>query len=348
MGRQIHHPENHLRHSRSPQGSIEFKGQTSPPATRHSSCSRAWSTCPRGAKCFRCSPCATTCSWAPTPARTAMAWHATWRWCMPTSPSSRNARSRMQGFFGRAAADAGHLARPHGQPRSDPARRAQPGPVPKLTKEIFEIVVRINRERGTTILLVEQNANMALNASDYGYVLEKRPHRHGRQLRPPARKEDIKEFYLGMKEEGVRGERRWKKKRHGGEPMSNLWDVSHIQPRNDIVVPGETIPAVFWNAVALRGNRSGCGRRNWASGAAGAGSRPAMPCARSPVACWPWALSVGIRPPSWPIPWSNGCWPIWPCSVAAVSPMASTPPMRPPRCTTCARTRAPRAVCGRR
>jgi branched-chain amino acid transport system ATP-binding protein len=43
---------------------------------------------------------------------------------------------------------------------------------PKLTKEIFEIVVRINRERGTTILLVEQNANMALNAADYGYVLE--------------------------------------------------------------------------------------------------------------------------------------------------------------------------------
>ena len=43
---------------------------------------------------------------------------------------------------------------------------------PKLTKEIFEIVVRINRERGTTILLVEQNANMALNAADHGYVLE--------------------------------------------------------------------------------------------------------------------------------------------------------------------------------
>ena len=39
---------------------------------------------------------------------------------------------------------------------------------PRLTKEIFEIVVRINRERGTTILLVEQNANMALNAADYG------------------------------------------------------------------------------------------------------------------------------------------------------------------------------------
>jgi branched-chain amino acid transport system ATP-binding protein len=84
---------------------------------------------------------------------------------------------------------------------------------PKLTKEIFEIVVRINRERGTTLLLVEQNANMALNAADYGYVLE-----NGRIVMEDdcarlREKEDIKEFYLGMKEAGVRGERRWKKKK---------------------------------------------------------------------------------------------------------------------------------------
>jgi branched-chain amino acid transport system ATP-binding protein len=84
---------------------------------------------------------------------------------------------------------------------------------PKLTKEIFEIVVRINRERGTTILLVEQNANMALNAADYGYVLE-----NGRIVMEDTcerlrEKEDIQEFYLGMKDAGVRGERRWKKKK---------------------------------------------------------------------------------------------------------------------------------------
>ena len=84
---------------------------------------------------------------------------------------------------------------------------------PKLTKEIFEIVVRINRERGTTILLVEQNANMALNAADYGYVLE-----NGRIVMEDGcdklrDKEDIREFYLGMKDDGVRGERRWKKKK---------------------------------------------------------------------------------------------------------------------------------------
>jgi branched-chain amino acid transport system ATP-binding protein len=84
---------------------------------------------------------------------------------------------------------------------------------PKLTKEIFEIVVRINRERGTTVLLVEQNANMALNAADYGYVLE-----NGRIVMEDScerlrEKDDIKEFYLGMKEAGARGERRWKKKK---------------------------------------------------------------------------------------------------------------------------------------
>ncbi|PWW48793.1 ABC transporter ATP-binding protein [Melaminivora alkalimesophila] len=84
---------------------------------------------------------------------------------------------------------------------------------PRLTKEIFEIVVRINRERGTTILLVEQNANMALNASDYGYVLE-----NGRIVMEDRcaalrEKDDIKEFYLGMRDAGVRGERRWKKKK---------------------------------------------------------------------------------------------------------------------------------------
>ena len=84
---------------------------------------------------------------------------------------------------------------------------------PKLTKEIFEIVVRINRERGTTILLVEQNANMALNAADRGYVLE-----NGRIVMQDTcerlrEKEDIREFYLGIKEDGVRTERRWKKKK---------------------------------------------------------------------------------------------------------------------------------------
>jgi branched-chain amino acid transport system ATP-binding protein len=87
------------------------------------------------------------------------------------------------------------------------------GLAPRLVKEIFEIIVRINRERGVTVLLVEQNANMALHIAHYGYVLEV-----GRIVMEDtcARlldKDDIKEFYLGMKEQSVRGTRRWKRKK---------------------------------------------------------------------------------------------------------------------------------------
>ncbi len=84
---------------------------------------------------------------------------------------------------------------------------------PRLTQEIFAIITRINRERGTTLLLVEQNAALALEVAHYGYVLEV-----GRIVMEDTcerlrEKEDIQEFYLGMKDAGVRGERRWKKKK---------------------------------------------------------------------------------------------------------------------------------------
>jgi branched-chain amino acid transport system ATP-binding protein len=87
------------------------------------------------------------------------------------------------------------------------------GLAPRLVKEIFQIIGRINKERGVTVLLVEQNANMALHVADYGYVLEV-----GRVVMADTcarllEKEDIKEFYLGIKESGVRGTRRWKKKK---------------------------------------------------------------------------------------------------------------------------------------
>jgi branched-chain amino acid transport system ATP-binding protein len=84
---------------------------------------------------------------------------------------------------------------------------------PLLVLQIFEIVKRINRERGVAILLVEQNAHIALQTADYGYVLEV-----GRIVMQDScaalmEKDDIKEFYLGQKDEGVRGRRRWKKKK---------------------------------------------------------------------------------------------------------------------------------------
>ncbi len=84
---------------------------------------------------------------------------------------------------------------------------------PKLTKEIFDIIRMINRDSGRSILLVEQNARIALQTADFGYIME-----NGRIVMQDtcARlmvKDDIQEFYLGMRQEGVRTERRWRKKK---------------------------------------------------------------------------------------------------------------------------------------
>lgn len=73
-----------------------------------------------------------------------------------------------------------------------------------IVEEIFGIVQRLNREEKLTVLLVEQNATLALRIAEYGYVME-----NGRVvldgtagvLRGNA---DIKEFYLGLTEVGTR------------------------------------------------------------------------------------------------------------------------------------------------
>ena len=84
---------------------------------------------------------------------------------------------------------------------------------PRLVQEISEIIVRLNREQGVTVLLVEPNAKMALDVGDYGYVMEL-----GRIVMEDTCErlkdaQDIQEFYLGMKDEGVRGRRRWKQRK---------------------------------------------------------------------------------------------------------------------------------------
>ncbi len=72
------------------------------------------------------------------------------------------------------------------------------GLAPLVVKEIFRIIRRINREQGTTIVLVEQNANMALQIAHYGYVME-----NGKIVMEGAAEDlrenpDVREFYLGM------------------------------------------------------------------------------------------------------------------------------------------------------
>jgi branched-chain amino acid transport system ATP-binding protein len=83
---------------------------------------------------------------------------------------------------------------------------------PLLTQEIFNIIRNINQE-GVTILLVEQNVNMALKYSNFAFLME-----NGRILRADKPEvlredEDVKEFYLGVAtEQSVKGYKRYRRK----------------------------------------------------------------------------------------------------------------------------------------
>ncbi len=78
------------------------------------------------------------------------------------------------------------------------------GLAPMLVEEIFEIIQRLNREQQLTVLLVEQNAALALGIAEHGYVME-----NGRivldgSAEALGENADIKEFYLGLTEVGAR------------------------------------------------------------------------------------------------------------------------------------------------
>ncbi|MEM7216587.1 MAG: ABC transporter ATP-binding protein [Pseudomonadota bacterium] len=84
---------------------------------------------------------------------------------------------------------------------------------PLLVQEIFQIIRRLNEEQNVTMMLVEQNANVALKTAHYGYVLE-----IGRIVMDDTTQtllasEDIKEFYLGQQGETQRGQKRWKRRK---------------------------------------------------------------------------------------------------------------------------------------
>src|SRR6201996_3135397 len=84
---------------------------------------------------------------------------------------------------------------------------------PLLVQQIFGIIRRINHEQNVAILLVEQNAHIALQTADFGYVLEGGRIGAADACSALMQRSDIKEFYLGQKEISARGQRRWKKKR---------------------------------------------------------------------------------------------------------------------------------------
>ncbi|MDG1371403.1 MAG: ABC transporter ATP-binding protein [Paracoccaceae bacterium] len=84
---------------------------------------------------------------------------------------------------------------------------------PLLVQEIFAIIKRLNAEQGVTMMLVEQNANVALKAAHYGYVLEIGRIVMAGEAKQLLASQDIQEFYLGQTGESQRGQKRWKRKK---------------------------------------------------------------------------------------------------------------------------------------
>ena len=72
------------------------------------------------------------------------------------------------------------------------------GLAPQLVEEIFDIVRRLNTDEGVTVLLAEQNTNMALKYATYGYILENGRIVMDGEAQALSENEDVKEFYLGL------------------------------------------------------------------------------------------------------------------------------------------------------
>ncbi len=94
------------------------------------------------------------------------------------------------------------------------------GLAPLVVKDIFDIIARINREQGVAMLLVEQNAHVALGVAHAGYIME-----NGRiVISGPTAKllgdADVQRFYLGAGDEGAAGDAR-----------VNYRDVKHYKRR---------------------------------------------------------------------------------------------------------------------
>jgi branched-chain amino acid transport system ATP-binding protein len=103
----------------------------------------------------------------------------------------------------------GYMSRPRVMLLDEPSL----GLSPALVKSIFEVILRLNQERGISVLLVEQNAVVALEASRRAYVMEVGGVVMEGTSTALIRSTDIREFYLGEKSSGIRGTRRWKKRK---------------------------------------------------------------------------------------------------------------------------------------
>ena len=136
-------------------------------------CASAWPTCWSAGASSRISRCARTCSWAPTiPARNAHRAESL-DWVETLFPRLRERRDQLAhtlsgGEQQMVAIGRGLMARPRFLLVDEPTL----GLAPRVVTEILDVLRRINREQGITVLFIEQNVELALSLAHRGYVLE--------------------------------------------------------------------------------------------------------------------------------------------------------------------------------
>jgi branched-chain amino acid transport system ATP-binding protein len=91
------------------------------------------------------------------------------------------------------------------------------GLAPQIIAEIFDTIRRLRDDQGLTVLLVEQNAQLALSVADYGYIMERGRVVLDGEPRRLLANEDVKEFYLGVQS--------------GGHERRSMRDVKHYKRR---------------------------------------------------------------------------------------------------------------------
>ncbi len=131
--------------------------------------------------------------------------HRDYALCFDYFPRLKDRRKQLAGYLSGGeqqmlAISRGLMARPKLMLLDEPSL----GLAPLLVQEIFRIIQQINREERTTLLLVEQNANLALSIASFGYIMESGRIVLDGDVAKLKSNEDVKEFYLG----GGEGERK--------------------------------------------------------------------------------------------------------------------------------------------
>ncbi len=121
------------------------------------------------------------------------------RWCTAIFRASRSVARSLAGYISGGEQQMTAIGRAlMSKPKMMLLDEPSMGLAPQLVEEIFEIVKRLNAEQGVSVLLAEQNTNMALKYATYGYILENGRVVMDGEAKSLRENEDVREFYLGI------------------------------------------------------------------------------------------------------------------------------------------------------